>query len=104
MKKVVTPKMRAVFQAFDAEDFQEFNCETCHGPGAKARHFKMPNPDLPRLTVADRFKKHREEHPKATQFMMEKVVPEMAAALGMQPYNPETHQGFGCFGCHVEDK
>ena len=27
-------------------------------------------------------------------------VPEAAAMLDMEPFNPETGQGFGCFGCH----
>lgn len=104
MKTVVAPKMKTVFQAFDAEDFKDFSCVTCHGEGAKAGRFTMPNPALPKLTVADKFKKHMEEHPKETRFMMDKVVPEMAGLLGMQPYNPTTHEGFGCFACHTEDK
>ncbi len=104
MKKVVTPRMKAVFQAFDAEEFKDFDCTTCHGQGAKAGRFDMPNPELPRLNTADGFKKHMDEHPRGTRFMMDKVVPEMAAALGMQPYDPATHRGFGCFGCHTEEK
>jgi hypothetical protein len=104
MKKVVAPKMKAVFQAFDAEEFKDFNCATCHGEGAKAGRFDMPNPELPRLSKVDGFKTHMDTHPRETRFMMDKVVPEMAAALGMQPYDPATHQGFGCFDCHTEQK
>jgi hypothetical protein len=36
--------------------------------------------------------------------MAEKVVPEMAAALGMPPFNPATKTGFGCMGCHGVEK
>jgi hypothetical protein len=36
------------------------------------------------------------------KFMGERVVPEMAKLLHEEPYNPETHQGFGCFHCHVK--
>ena len=39
-----------------------------------------------------------------TKFMMEKVVPEMVSLLGVSKYDPATHKGFGCFGCHTPDK
>jgi hypothetical protein len=32
--------------------------------------------------------------------MSEKVVPDMAAALGEKPFDPATNTGFGCGGCH----
>ena len=41
------------------------------------------------------------KHKKITEFMMQKVVPEMAGTIEMEPYNPETQKGFGCGGCHV---
>lgn len=104
MKKTVAPRMKAVFQAHDANEFKDFGCATCHGEGAKDGRFAMPNPALPKLSPADGFKKQRDEHPKGTQFMMDRVTPEMAAALGVPPFDPATRQGFGCFGCHVEDK
>lgn len=104
MEKTVVPKMGPLFTQFDSKDFAKVTCETCHGARAKAGDFKMPNPDLPKLSTADKFKKHMDAKPEMTKFMMEKVVPEMASTLGMEPYNPATHQGFGCFGCHTEDK
>jgi hypothetical protein len=104
MEKRVVPKMGTLFSQFDAKDFSKVTCQTCHGARAKSGDFKMPNADLPKLSPADKFKKHFDAKPEMTKFMMEKVVPEMADLLSTQPYNPETHQGFGCFGCHVEDK
>jgi hypothetical protein len=101
MKTTVRPTMAAEFQAVDAADFKDFNCTTCHGPGAKQGNFKMPNPLLPKLDVKDGFKKHMTEKPAITKFMMEKVVPDMAKMLGVAPYDPATHKGFGCGNCHT---
>jgi hypothetical protein len=38
---------------------------------------------------------------KVTKFMMERVAPEMAKLLNLPPYDPATHEGFGCFNCHT---
>ena len=101
MKTVVMPKMKELFVAFDAKEFGNMKCPTCHGDGAKNQTFKMPNPKLPKLSYTDHFKKHMDKKPEETKFMMEKVVPEMAALLGMQPFDPKTNKGLGCANCHI---
>ncbi len=101
MKRTVAPKMKSEFQAFDAHDFADFTCKTCHGAGASAGTFKMPNPQLPKLDVAHGFAKDKAEHPKAIEFMQQKVLPEMAQMLG-QPMRSEAHpDGLGCMDCHT---
>jgi hypothetical protein len=105
MKKVVHPAMKAEFAAFDPKDFSEMTCATCHGPGAKDKTFKMPNPKLPPLpTTEEDFGKLKEKHPGVVCFMMATVVPKMAAFVGEKPYDSKTHDGFGCFRCHPKAK
>lgn len=100
MKTVVMPTMKKAFQEFDAKEFADFSCATCHGPGAKEGKFDMPTASLPALD-----KEEIEEHPEMTKFMSEKVVPQMAEILGEEPYDHETGQGeFGCMNCHTEKK
>lgn len=95
MKEVVSPAMAKVFQ--ESGGYEDFGCSTCHGSGAKAGNFEMPSADIPALDQEE-----MDEHPEVTKFMQERVTPEMAKLLGEEPYNPETQQGFGCYGCHTK--
>jgi cytochrome c553 len=105
MKSVVLPRMRTAFAKFDAEQYSEMKCVACHGDGAKDKTYKMPNPKLPRLPTDEAgWKKLTEAEPEAVKFMSEVVVPTMAGLLGEKPYDPATHQGFGCFRCHTPKK
>lgn len=97
MKTQVIPQMTEAFQALDAKEFENFRCTTCHGPGANNGDFEMPTKSLPKLDEEE-----MKDHPEMTKFMIEQVVPKMAAILGEPTYNPETHQGFGCFNCHIK--
>ncbi|MEM6993989.1 MAG: hypothetical protein AAF721_25985 [Myxococcota bacterium] len=100
MMDEVTPKMAGLFQGVSAEHYAEFNCVTCHGPGAKEGKFKMPSDSLPKLPPNGDFAKLMEAKPDVMKFMGEQVVPEMAALLDTPPYDPSTNEGFGCYGCH----
>jgi hypothetical protein len=104
MKEVVMPKTKALFQEFDAKEFKDFSCVTCHGEDAKKGKFDMPNPKLPKLNFKDSFAKHQKKTPKMLKFMMEKVTPEMVASLHEQPFDPKAGSGFGCGGCHTFEK
>ena len=104
MKKVILPKMSALFQSYSAEEFKDMGCGTCHGPGAKQGNFEMPTASIPKLNPADHFAKHMGKTAEMTKFMMTKVVPEMAALQGEAPFDPATQKGFGCFECHMMEK
>ena len=106
MKEAVMPKMGELFASFDGERYGKITCATCHGPGAKEGKFEMPSADLPKLTMpsgdGEPFAQEMADHPAMTKFMMQTITPEMVKLLpGVAPYDPATHQGFGCFGCHT---
>ena len=97
MKTVIQPTMGKLFTAFDGKKYGDFGCGTCHG--AKKED---PHKALPKLTLSgDGFKKLAAEKPAIMKFMGEQVTPAMATAMGEKPFDPATHQGFGCGGCHT---
>ncbi|HYQ45748.1 MAG TPA: hypothetical protein VER11_27435 [Polyangiaceae bacterium] len=96
MKKNVVPEMGPVFKAYDAKRYAEFGCKTCHGP-----KFKDPKEFLPKLTIKDGKLDIPADDAAIAKFMGEQVVPHMAAALGLKPFDMATHTGFGCGGCHT---
>lgn len=96
MKQHVVPRMSKVFQGADAKKYAEFGCKTCHGP-----QYKDPKDFLPKLTMKNGKMTAFTDKPQVAKFMAEKVTPEMASAMGMQPYDPATQKGFGCGGCHT---
>ena len=103
MKSTVLPTMKAHFLKWEADEFGKMNCATCHGDGAKDKSFKMPNPKLPKLpSDPEGFAKLAADEPEAVEFMKGTVVPEMARMLGEKPFDPATHEGFGCFECHTK--
>jgi hypothetical protein len=102
MGNVVYPKMKALFQGYDAEAFADFKCKHCHGDDMEQVDFKMPNGLVP-FPKDDVWQAAVAQDEDAAKFMAEQVVPAMAELLGQAPYDPETHQGFGCLNCHQGD-
>lgn len=103
MGKTVLPEMAKLFQGFNAQEFNKFTCQTCHGSNwtDPAVDFKMPNSLYP-LPKDNPVQAAMEYDAEVTAFMMEQVVPQMAHLLGKTPYDPATGTGdFGCFNCHA---
>ncbi len=103
MKSTVTPRMAAVFRAYDRHRFPQLTCDNCHGPDG-AQHGWTLNPDLlleptpwnqgaaPPAAAPSKF----------DNFMARSVTPEMARLLG-RPEGAGPH-AFGCFGCHTPER
>jgi hypothetical protein len=98
MEHTVMPEMRRMFQEHDAQRFANFTCRTCHGANAREVNFHMPNGISPLnpAAIPGMFQSQDRMH----VFMTQRLWPRMTELLGAQPYNPQTHQGFGCLGCH----
>jgi hypothetical protein len=103
MRKAVLPKMGHAFFDFDAAMFASPSCTLCHVTGAKDQSFKMPDPGLPQLpSTPAGLKALSATEPSVFEFMAKTVVPDTAALLGVEPYDPGTGRGLGCFTCHTK--
>jgi hypothetical protein len=102
MKQKVMPTMKPLFAKFDAKEFANVTCKTCHGKDPQGSKYKMPSPDLPALDFEAL--KAGKGDPKMVEFMSKVVKPEMAKLLN-EPEMTETQpKGFGCLDCHEMKK
>jgi hypothetical protein len=103
MNEVVLPEMKTIFVAFDPK-FEGMGCATCHGNGAIDGTYAMPSNEVPRLPATEEeFYEYIKdpEHAKWSQWMQEKVWPEMARLLEVPVFDPEKNpNGFSCHNCH----
>lgn len=105
MTNVVVPQMRETFVAFDPK-FESLSCVTCHGKGATDGTYAMPTADiLPLPATEEAFFAKIEQDPefaKWSQFMLDKVYPQMAEMLDEPLYDPmKQPNGFSCANCHT---
>jgi hypothetical protein len=108
MKKVVLPRARELFSAFDPK-LPQVGCKTCHGDGVDNHTFKMPNPKLKKLPDSEEafmaWVSKDKDAARWSKFMAEQLSPEMAKLVGKQPFDPKTKTGeFSCTACHTLKK
>lgn len=102
MNAEVLPRMRRMFQGYDADRFSSVTCGTCHGPGAAAGEFDMPSNSLPALppTGSPEQEQMVRQYGPMLRFMYSHVTPTMQTLVGGEDYDEETREGFSCFACH----
>ena len=101
MSNVVLPLASAVFRSWRPERFARVDCTLCHGKGAETGNFHMPTSHLPRLSGELLLGPEFEKHPNTTRLKLNRLVPEMAEALGLKKFSLITRTGFGCYSCHL---
>lgn len=108
MKKVVLPRARELFSAFDPK-LPKVGCKTCHGDGVADHTFKMPNPKIKPLPGTEEafmaWVSKDKDAARWAKFMGEQLSPEIAKLVGKQPFDPKTKTGeFSCANCHTLKK
>jgi hypothetical protein len=98
MGAFVEPQMRRLFVEYDAKNFGDFGCPTCHGKDFDVIDFQMPN-DIYALPADNPIGEAMDLDPKIAQFMMGKVLPTMAKLL----HEPAGPKGVSCFTCHPKE-
>ena len=100
MRAVILPLATDIFKSWRPERYAKIDCTLCHGETAHWEDFDMPTGHLPRLSGALLLGPEFEKHPETTRLKLNRLVPEMAQALGLKPFSIITRRGFGCYSCH----
>ena len=98
----VHPVMRQVFQTFNAKKYEgeKFECVPCHGENPEQRKYKMPSDHLSPVPAFGSKDWHEMENSRVFKFMNQRVTPSTGKLLGKEAWNPETGEGYSCWGCH----
>ena len=101
MCKKVLPVAADVFGTWQPEWFAQVDCSLCHAQGDTQGVYDMPTPALPRLSGALLLGPEFDRAPETTRLKLDRLVPEMSAALGLKPFSIITRTGVGCYSCHL---
>lgn len=101
MQRTILPLATELFKNWRPERFSVVNCSLCHGNGVTIKNFHMPTDYLPKLSGKLLLGPERKKHPETTKLKLNRLVPEMAEALGLKQFNLITRRGFGCYSCHL---
>lgn len=101
MRQKVLPVAADVFATWRPERFARIDCTLCHARGDTQGIYDMPTADLPRLSGELLLGPEFARAPETTRLKLDRLVPEMSAALGLKPFSIITRTGFGCYSCHL---
>lgn len=101
MKSEVLPRATKIFQEWRPERYAKTDCTLCHGTGDYTGNYNMPTAHLPRLSGELLLGPERAKHPDTTKIKLNRLVPEIASALGVKTFSLITRRGFGCYSCHL---
>lgn len=92
----VLPIMHEVFTRHDAQKYEGFSCETCHGDNMREVRFAMPDASIFRLPEPGSrgWAAMEATQGDAVRFMRDEVTPTMGTLLGIEDYT--------CFHCHTQ--
>lgn len=88
------PRMKELFQEYDAAIYGNFRCQTCHGEDMEARRFAMPASLRPVSEAGDAGARDR----RAMEFMVSKVLPQTRELLADEGAHGAAR--VGCNACH----
>lgn len=91
----VLPIMHEIFARHDAEEYDGFSCESCHGTNMREVNYAMPVNTIYRLPEpgSSGWRAMEATQGEAVRFMREEVTPTMGTLLGIEDYT--------CFHCHT---
>lgn len=91
----VLPIMHEIFARHDAEEYDGFSCESCHGSTMREVNYAMPASSLYRLPEpgSSGWRAMEATQGEAVRFMRDEVTPTMGTLLGIEDYT--------CFHCHT---
>jgi hypothetical protein len=91
----VLPIMHELFARHDAQEYEGFSCESCHGANMREVHFETPVATIFRLPEpgSQAWSVMEATQGDAVRFMRDEVTPTMGTLLGVDDYS--------CFHCHA---
>ena len=104
MRQEVLPIAADIFGTWQPKRFATVDCSLCHARGETEGIYDMPTADLPRLSGALLLGPEFARAPETTSLKLNRLVPEMSAALGVKPFSIISRKGFGCYSCHLGPK
>jgi hypothetical protein len=101
MRTEVLPIAADIFRTWRPQRFAAIDCSLCHAEAEVNGNYDMPTANLPRLSGELLLGPEFAREPETTRLKLNRLVPEISAALGLKPFSIITRKGFGCYSCHL---